>query len=254
MPTFSSRLAGARLYYQDLGGRGAPIVFLHGMGCSSSHDYPVVANAAPLRGRRRLLLDLLGSGYSDRPRDFDYTVAAHAVVVAEVLRALDLRSVCLYGHSLSGAVAIVVAQRLRGRVRRLVLSEPNLDPGGGNVSRAIASQRVTRYVHHGHAALVRSVRSKGQDAFARTLGLALPVAIHREAVSLVEGTRPSWRQILAGLPMPRTVLFGAHSLPDPDTRQLPEIGVRVRIVPRAGHGMAQDNPAGLARALASAAR
>jgi pimeloyl-ACP methyl ester carboxylesterase len=252
MPRFKSRTAGAGLFYQDLLGRGRPLVFLHGMGCASSCDYTEVAAAPLLQRRRRILLDLLGSGYSDRPNSFPYTVGAHAQIVAEFIRALGLGSVCLYGHSLSGAVAIAVAALLPNRVIRLVLSEPNLDPGGGSVSRAIAQQDVSRYVSHGHEEMVRAARRRGQDIWASTMALALPVAIHREAVSLVKGTRPTWREILAHLPMRRTVLFGAHSLPDPDTRTLPGLGVRVRIVPNAGHGMAQDNPRGLARALAAA--
>jgi len=252
MSVFASRVARASLFYQDLPGRGSPILFLHGMGCASSYDYPDVANAAPLRGRRRILLDLLGSGFSDRPAPFDYTVNAHARVVIEFLRALELGPVCLYGHSMSGAIAIVVAQRLQGRVRRLVLSEPNLDPGGGNVSRAVAQQGMTTYVRRGHQALVRAARRRGQDAWARTLELSSAIALHREAVSLVSGSRPSWRKVLARLPMQRTVLFGDRSLPDPDTERLPDIGVQVAIVPRAGHDMAHDNPIGLARALAKA--
>lgn len=250
MSSFSSGVAGARLFYEDLAGKGAPLLFLHGMGCASSFDYPEVADAAPLRRRRRILVDLLGSGYSDRPSDFDYTVSAHARVVAELVRALNLPSVCLYGHSLSGAIAIVVARSLRDRVARLVLSEPNLDPGGGFISRGVARQSATTYVRRGHAALIRDSLHRGQTDWARTLALSFPAAFHREAVSLVEGSRPSWRRMLAKLPMPRTVLYGERSLPDPDTRRLREIGVRVKIVPGAGHGMAQDNPAGLARAIA----
>lgn len=241
----------ARLRFHDLPGRGTPVVFLHGMGCASSCDYPQVASMPPLRSRRRLLIDLLGSGYSDRPDRFSYTVDAHARIVVELIRSLRLSRVCLYGHSMSGPVAIVAARKLRRRVTRLVLSEPNLDPGGGSTSRAIAEQSAHAYVSTGHAALVRAARRRGQETWAATLAGSSPIAVHREAVSLVVGGRPSWRQVLAGLPMPRTVLFGARSLPDPDTTRLRGIGVAVRVVPQAGHDMAVENPAGLARAIAA---
>jgi pimeloyl-ACP methyl ester carboxylesterase len=78
-----------------------------------------------------------------------------------------------------------------------------------------------------------------------------PFAAHRGAVSLVEGASPSWRRQLLALDVPRTVLFGAHSLPDPDTESLPARGVDVAVVSDAGHSMAWDNPAGLARTIAN---
>jgi len=49
--------------------------------------------------------------------------------------------------------------------------------------------------------------------------------------------------------MPRTVIFGARSLPDPDAERLKELGVAVRVVPDCGHAMAWENPAGLAAAI-----
>ena len=252
MPAFTSRRAGARLHYLDLPGSGTPLVFLHGMGCASSCDYPQVASAQPLQRRRRILVDLLGSGYSDRPAGFDYTVRAHADVVVELVQALELRSVYLYGHSMSGAIAIIVAKALADRVRGLVLSEPNLDPGGGATSRAIACQTLSHYLRSGHRALVRAARRRGQHEWASTMAVSCPSAIHREARSLVAGSRPSWRRILATLPMTRTVLFGSRSLPDDDTIRLPAFGVRTLVVPRAGHDMAHENPSGLAIALAAA--
>lgn len=224
------------------------------MGCAASCDYPEVAAAPPLRNRRCILPDLLGSGYSDQPLGFSYSMRAHAKTVVELIRHLRLPKVCLYGHSMSGAVAIVAAEMLGKRVSRLVLSEPNLDPGGGWISRRIAEQSQWRYVSTGHQMMIREARKKGQQTWATTMALSSPLAIHREAVSLIEGSHPSWREILAELPMPRTCIFGRRSLPDPDTGKLRSIGVRIRIVPNAGHGMAQDNPGGLARALAAAIR
>ncbi|HNX32319.1 MAG TPA: hypothetical protein PKM35_11945 [Holophaga sp.] len=49
--------------------------------------------------------------------------------------------------------------------------------------------------------------------------------------------------------MPRSVLFGKRSLPHPNLSDLPGAGIRVDIVPAAGHSMRWENPSGLARAL-----
>ena len=49
--------------------------------------------------------------------------------------------------------------------------------------------------------------------------------------------------------MPRTVIFGEASLPDPDTERSPQNGVHISIVRKAGHSSAWENPSGLAEAL-----
>ncbi len=249
MRTFPVDRGGAYLRFHDLPGTGVPLVFLHGLGCASSCDYPRVAAEPALAGRRLLLVDLLGYGFSDRPTSFGYTVTDHAQSVCELVTGLELGEVDLYGHSKGGAIAIEAAGRLGNRVRHLVVSEPNLDAGGGVFSRPIAEQREEIYVASGHAAAVRSALTEGHLVWAGSLLTSSPLAVYRGARSLVLGGTPSWRDVLARLPIPRAVVFGARSLPDPDTERLPAIGVTVHVVPNAGHSMAQENPAALAGIL-----
>ncbi len=244
-------LAGTscRLRFHDLPGSGPPILFVHGLGCASSCDYPRVAADPALVGRRMLLVDLLGSGFSDRPRDFGYSVEDHAGTLGALIDGLSLPSVDLVGHSMGGAIAIVAATLNPRKVRRLVLSEPNLDAGGGTFSRPIARQSEADYIANGHAEAVRSAVTEGHTIWSASLMVSSPLAVHRGATSLVRGGSPSWRQQLGTLPIPRTVIFGAKSLPDPDTERLPQVGVTVRVVPDAGHSMMSENPSGFAEAV-----
>lgn len=250
MTSFMVPAAGGFLRYHDLAGEGPPLIFIHGLGCASSSDYPAVAADAALRGRRMLLVDLLGSGGSDRPGDFSYSIADHAISLVSLIEALGLPELDLFGHSMGGAVAISAGAMLQGRLRRLVLGEPNLDPGGGVFSRRIAMLGEADYVASGHDELVRSSLAEGDQAWAASLSGSAPYAVHRAAVSLVAGTDPSWRNILSGLVVPRTLIVGEASLPYPDAENLQDICLAV--VPRAGHSMAVENPSGLASAIAAA--
>jgi pimeloyl-ACP methyl ester carboxylesterase len=240
-----------KLRYHDLPGRGIPLLFLHGMGCASSCDYPQVASDRALRGRHRILIDLLGSGFSDRPVEFGYTIDDHAETIAALIKRLGYNKVHLVGHSMGGSIAIVTAGLCSSKIGCLVLSEPNLDPGGGTFSRPISLHSEEEYVAYGHEKTVQRAFKQGNDIWASSLLVSLPLAIHREAVSLVNGSVPSWREQLNAMTLPRTVLFGEHSLPDPDTDRLLKIGVKVRIVPKSGHSMALENPSGLAQAISS---
>jgi pimeloyl-ACP methyl ester carboxylesterase len=244
---------GIDIRLHDLAGDGPPLVFIHGLGCSSSCDFVAVARAPALRGRRILLVDLLGYGYSDKPASFSYGVDAHASVVCELLGLLEIGQADLFGHSMGGAIAITVATRRRKLLRRMVLSEPNLDSGGGVFSRSIAARTEQDYISSGHAADIRDAVASGYTAWAGSMAVASPLAVHRDSTSLVQGTDPSWRTQLLGLPgFPRTVLFGERTLPDNDHVLLPAHDIDVDVVPAAGHSMATDNPSGLAIAIARA--
>ena len=50
----------AILRYHDLPGSEAPIIFIHGIGCASSFDYPAVAASEYLHPHRRILVDGVG--------------------------------------------------------------------------------------------------------------------------------------------------------------------------------------------------
>lgn len=241
-------LSAGRLRYHDLPGEGRPLLFVHGLGCSSSCDYVHVAADPALAGRRKILLDLLGSGFSDRPPEFGYSVGAHARCVESFIGALG--EVDLFGHSGGGAIAIVAATLTRA-VRSLVLTEPNLDPGGGFFSRAVAKMSEPDYLARGHARMVSQAQRTGDPVWAGTLAASDPSAVHRFAASLVAGTKPSWREELYGLKIPCTVIFGDRS-DDPDFYRLHHDGVAVLQVPNAGHAMAHENPSGLAAAIATA--
>lgn len=242
----------AHLRFHDLPGLGTPLLFLHGFGCASSCDFPRVASDPLLQPRRRLLVDLLGTGFSDRPEGFSYTLDAHAQVILALVDALQLSCVDLYGHSMGGAIAILTATEAPHRIRRLVASEPPLNGQGGPDIQATAAQTEAEYVASGHARAVRKAVAEGNPIWAGTLAASSPIAIHREAVSRLQGGTPPWRAQLLALPMPRTIVFGERSLPHPEHTRLPENGVRVDVVPAAGHSMMWENPTGLAGALQAA--
>lgn len=254
MKSFVLQSVGSCLRYHDIPGDGRPLIMLHGLGCASSCDYPRIASDPALAGRRMVLVDLLGSGFSDRPEGFGYTVEDHARTVVELATNLAPDSLDLYGHSMGGAVVIVAAALLGDRVRHLVMGEPNLDPGGGTFSRKVAAMPEADYVAYGHQDLVKAARTEGNGIWAASMSISAPYAVHRSATSLVAGGTPTWRELLYAMKMPRTIIFGEASLPDPDTERLPQQGVDIGVVPQAGHGMIVENPGGVAAALRAALR
>ncbi|WP_342363065.1 hypothetical protein [Terrarubrum flagellatum] len=133
-----------------------------------------------------------------------------------------------------------------------MLSESNLDAGGGAGSRKIAAWAEADYVTRGHEETVRGARADGNGTWAASLSLWTPLAAHRAATCLVVGETPSWREQLYALTIPPTMIFGEKTLPHPDFDRLPGNGVKVSVVANAGHSMAWENPSGVAAAIAQA--
>ncbi|WP_281080485.1 alpha/beta fold hydrolase [Klebsiella quasivariicola] len=247
MNGFFSSAAGATLRWFDLPGEGLPVVFIHGLGCASSYDYPRVVSDPALGGRRKILIDLPGFGYSDKPQGFSYNMHDQAVVVEQLLSHLRLQRFALFGHSMGGSVAIEAAGLLGERVTTLLVSEPNLFAGGGEYSRRIAAQSEAAFIAEGYARLLAEERSP----WAGCLQNSAPWAVWRAASSLIRGSDTPWFTQLCRLRCQKRLIVGELSLPYADIDLMQAQGIPAGIVPRAGHSMAWENPEGLAQLIAS---
>jgi pimeloyl-ACP methyl ester carboxylesterase len=99
-------------------GRGPVLLFIHGIG-DNSHTWREVLPA--LTGEFTVLApDLLGHGESDKPRA-DYSTAAYANGMRDLLDVLNIDRVTVIGHSLGGGVAAQFAYQFPQLVERLVL-------------------------------------------------------------------------------------------------------------------------------------
>jgi pimeloyl-ACP methyl ester carboxylesterase len=116
---------GARMRYLRTGS-GPALILLHGLlGYSFSWRYTMPA-LAPYR--TVYAPDLLGAGFSDRPRGLDHSMRATVLRVLRFAEHLGLGSFDLLGTSRGGAVAMAAAGECvssgKLRVRRLVLVAP----------------------------------------------------------------------------------------------------------------------------------
>jgi len=244
----------AYVRFHDLPGDEPAFVMLHGLGSASSADFPSITRGPGLSRSRFILPDFLGFGYSDRPGDFDYSLQAHAETIFEILNHLNLSGVHLFGHSMGGTIAVVLAAAHPKLVARLVLAESNLDPGKSEASRMIAGQSERDYVTRGHAQFIQSIRqgireAPGLASYAGALEIADPKAMYRSAVGLMQETRPTPRERFLSIKIPRAFMVGEHTLPDPDVERLQADGIDVLTVPQAGHAMMHDNPDGFTSTL-----
>ncbi len=97
------------------------LLLLHGIGDSSESWLGVMEDLAD--DHVVVAPDLLGHGESDKPRA-DYSAAAFANGMRDLVEVLGLERVTVVGHSLGGGVAAQFAYQYPSRVERLVLVAP----------------------------------------------------------------------------------------------------------------------------------
>lgn len=101
-----------------IAGDGPAILLIHGIGDNST----TWGTVQPKLAQRFTVIapDLLGHGKSDKPRA-DYSVAAYANGMRDLLSVLDIDRVTVVGHSLGGGVAMQFAYQFPQFVDRLIL-------------------------------------------------------------------------------------------------------------------------------------
>lgn len=111
-----------------IAGSGPVLLLIHGIGDNSTTWQPIHSRLA----RRFTVIapDLLGHGQSDKPRA-DYSVAAYANGMRDLLTVLDIEKATVIGHSLGGGVAMQFAYQFPQLVERLILV------GTGGVTRDV---------------------------------------------------------------------------------------------------------------------
>ena len=239
-------------------GRAPALVYLTGLGIGVAGTYDRCVIDPVLGAHRAVLVDVFGAGLSDAPASFSYSLDDHARTIAAVLDHLGITAATVVAYSFGGAVAITLAAARPELVSRLVLAEPNLDPGGGFLSRRIAEQPEDAFVATGFAALVADADEKarrGDRSWAVTAGMlriAAPHALHRSAVGLVQGTRPTMRERLLEFRGPRAIIRGERSGPNPREAELRAGGIGLHGVAAADHGMPWQNPDGFVAAVRAA--
>ncbi len=176
-----------------IAGEGPAILLVHGIGDNSETWNDVIPHLA--RNHTVIAPDLLGHGRSDKPRA-DYSVAAYANGMRDLLSVLNVEHVTVVGHSLGGGVAMQFAYQFPHMVDRLVL---------------VSSGGVTKDVHP----LLRLASLPLASEFVKLL--RLPGALHAvnavgNAIGFIDRSRfrpgaflhdtPDLIRVLSGLPDP----------------------------------------------------
>ena len=109
------------VHYQEAGNAADPaVVLIHGFS-SSTLVWSRVFLPLAAEGFRVIAVDLLGYGYSAKPRNGEYTIEAQARMIVGLLDKLAIERANIVGSSYGGAVAATCALDHADRLKKLVL-------------------------------------------------------------------------------------------------------------------------------------
>jgi pimeloyl-ACP methyl ester carboxylesterase len=256
----------AFIRYYDIPGEGDTVVYLPALNFPAIANFLPVATHPEMPKHHALLIDFLGSGFSDHSDKFSYSMEDHAKTVASILDQEDIKSATVVGHSMGGTVAIMLALSRPDLVSNLIVGEGNITSGGGTATRNIASHTLAEYVEEVFPQTRKELfqAAVGGDSMAILLsGLWLTAnasSLHGNSKSLVE-LDPSLKNKFFRLSIPRTFIYGEKSLPEnsgevgPDTPEPSELeahGISIGVVPNAGHIQMFENLDGFVSVLVQA--
>ncbi|HYM50809.1 MAG TPA: alpha/beta fold hydrolase [Candidatus Limnocylindrales bacterium] len=157
-PSYESRtvsIDGVSVHYL-CGGRGTPLVLVHGLGSSATVEF--YFNLEALAASHRVYaVDLPGFGKSDKP-PIEYTIEFFVRVLRDFMVAHGLDRVALMGVSLGGRIAVGFALEYPSHVSRLVL----VDALGVGVPRRVLAYSVLLARGIGELALSGTARALRQ--------------------------------------------------------------------------------------------
>lgn len=118
---------GYQVFYRD-GGAGVPLLMIHGFP-SASFDWKAVW---PLLSDdfRLITADMLGFGFSDKPKAFNYSIMAQADLYESLMRHLKIESAHILAHDYGDTVAQeLLARHLNGQLSFDICSVTLLNGG-----------------------------------------------------------------------------------------------------------------------------
>ena len=245
----------ASIRYYDISGEGETIVFLPGLSVASIANFLSVTTNPKLHIYRSIMVDYIGSGFSDHSEKFSYDMEDHAETVASILDHENIKNAIVVGHSMGGTVAIMLAISRPDLVSKLIVGEGNLVPGGGSGTSKITSYSKAEFIENIYPQWCEeriASAKKGERMATIISGMwktANAEGLYENSRSLVE-LDAGLKEKYFNLKIPKLFVYGEQSIPKnpreakpdtPDPSELKENGITIDTVANAGHFLMFDN-------------
>lgn len=230
---------GVRIYY-EVEGDGPPLVLLHGLG-TSSELWRVGGYVDALASHRLIMIDARGQGRSTKPLEVpQYAMAEHAADVIGVMDELGVDRAALFGFSLGGSTAMLVAAQYPTRVSAVISmgARPTAaefaDVPRGDPTATLEGAAL--FETQGMSWIVDLLEGEGRPQWAELMRASDPAANARQHRAWADPAPTSAR--LSDIAAPMLMIWGEAEKPDPMLPLPPSADVLV--IPGADHAGALE--------------
>jgi N-formylmaleamate deformylase len=237
---------GVRIHYSRTGGDKPPLVLLHGLTGNGACWTPL---ARSLESEYDVVMpDARGHGDSSTPLR-GYRYEDHAGDVIELIRGLGLSAPIVLGHSMGGLTAAVVASVAAGGVRGVILADPTfLSPQRQReVCDSDVAEQHRRLLRKDRGDVLADVRTRHARRSAEMVELIVSARLQTRlsAFDVLTPLNPVYQELVGAIDVPILLVIGDGGVVSLETaRELQGLnsGVRVEVIPDAGHGLQYDQP------------
>lgn len=229
-------------------GEGKPIVLLHGFcGSSSYWEFVIPTLSADYRV---IALDLPGHGQSD-PLQGSSTIENLADQVKNLLDALNLPEVTMFGHSLGGYITLAFAEKYGGQLNGYSLIHSTAFPDSEEAKKA-RSANIEKVNKSGIYSLIDGLVPKlfspeNQDE--NYVGIAMEIGYTTSAEGAIDALnamkdRPDRNQVLESSTLPILLVAGEQDqiIPAEKTFSVSRANIKQSIIKDSGHMSMFENP------------
>lgn len=223
------------------------LIMIHGHGASNEYLKPVF-NYPTIAKYSILIPDLVGFGETPAPAYFIFKMEDQARAVKQLMDKLRINGqVVLLGSSMGGAIMVMLAEMLRGRVKGIINAEGTIDLSDCSApNQTIAAQPYELYEKTVFWRRLDELRAVPEyNWVVRSQEKAGPVSCYKSIVDYVNVARgDTLIDRLSALNVPILGIYGEKNkgLRTSDDKLSKLKDSSIIYIPNAGHVMMMDNP------------
>ncbi|MCX7679985.1 MAG: alpha/beta hydrolase [Spirochaetes bacterium] len=219
------------------------LLFIHGLACTKE-SFDDAWKQKSLKKYSLLSVDLPGFGKSGRPKKFSYTLDDHAGVMFEFIRPTRFKKIHLIGHSMGGAIAILLAQKDPQRFLTIISVDGCLGGTNNAPQQQTTAPTFTEFTIKLKSRLEKAKGTpleKGYRLWYEWSRFSDPIAFQKSDESLIKMTRSGKiAEVFFSLPMKKIYFY-------PQYDGMPAIlskasNVKTIQISNSGHFIMNDNP------------
>jgi pimeloyl-ACP methyl ester carboxylesterase len=237
---------GISIHYLRTGGDKPPLIALHGL-TGSGACWSALARA--LEGDYDVIMpDARGHGKSSAPLH-GYLYRDHASDVIGLIEALGLAAPVLFGHSMGGMTAAVVASQVGTAIRGVVLADPTfLSPERQReVHASDVIEQHRRLLSSSRAKVLAQARLRHPHRSLELVELITDARLQAQisAFEVLAPPNPDYGALVSAISVPVLLVIGDNGVVSVETaRELQKFNrsLRYERIPDVGHGLPYDQP------------